>query len=116
MKDRNPEKEPQQEPAGDPMLPFAAQALTDQERELLKAFVQSPAYPLIKKLCENGIFYMYRQLEQAKETKDFYLLQGQIRGLRFSQNAPLLAAEAYDAKLRREAEAEARKRIRGPMT
>jgi hypothetical protein len=83
-------------------IPTEIQGLTEDDKALLRAFLEGSAFVPYQKLVNDGLFSLYRQIEAAANPQEMFRLQGRIQGLRYCLNAlfHLTGAHPKDNKLK----------------
>lgn len=61
---------------------------------ILRSFVESPAYPVMKRIMEIEVHRKHESLIACEDMKEVFRIQGEIRGIRTMENLPRLITEA----------------------
>lgn len=77
-------------------IPLKAHGLTQEERELLLAFVHGSAFPVYRKMLEDALVALYRQMDVVTQPTEIFRLQGRIQGIRYCLNSPIALTSRVD--------------------
>lgn len=82
--------------------------LTEEEKLILRAFVESSAFRVMCKIMEAEAKSCESQLLTSNNMNDVCRLQGRINGVRVLQNLPVFEAKKAEAEAKKKEEEQAR--------
>lgn len=81
------------------LIPLKVHPITPDDKQMILALISGAGWSVIKKVYENELAQLYRQIDVATEVEHIFRLQGRIQGVRWAMNyLPMLIQDLLPKK------------------